>query len=147
MKDPLRMESILMMLHGLGFHLSLDDFGTGYSSLLRLKRLPITKLKIDRSFVEGIPHNADNLSLVNAIVQLSRNLWIHTQAEGIETAEQWFCLKDLGCEYGQGHFFSPPVTAREFEEMVRGGHRLALGPGRAEYGRGGEGFTANESAV
>ncbi len=123
MKEPLRTEEMLNALHAKGFNLALDDFGTGYSSLLRLKHLPIGKLKIDKSFVEGTPLNQDNESLVTAIVQLSQNLGIHAQAEGIETADQWRFLRDLGCRYGQGYFFSPPVSAAEMANLIRCEHR------------------------
>ncbi|APG27061.1 hypothetical protein A7E78_03960 [Syntrophotalea acetylenivorans] len=126
MKEPLRMESMLKTLHEKGFNFALDDFGTGYSSLLRLKHLPIGKLKVDKSFVDGAPGAYDNESLVKAIVQLSQNLGIDAQAEGIETVEQWQFLREVGCRYGQGYYFSPAVSAQEIEEMVRLGRRWFL---------------------
>jgi diguanylate cyclase (GGDEF)-like protein len=129
MKEPLRMEGMLKALHAKGFNLSLDDFGTGYSSLLRLKNLPIGKLKIDKSFVEETPFNENNESLITAIVQLSRNLGIHAQAEGIETVDQWRYLRNLGCRYGQGYFFSPPVPAAEIADMIRCEHRWEIPQG------------------
>lgn len=136
MKDPQRMQEMLTALHAKGFNLALDDFGTGYSSLLRLQRLPIGKLKIDKSFLEGCPFNEEHESLVTAIVQLSGNLGIHAQAEGIETSEQWRFLRDLGCRYGQGYFFSPPVSATELAEMIRCDQRWDIPPGCPGDNRG-----------
>lgn len=118
-RDPQRMESIMQRFSERGLSISLDDFGTGYSSLHRLKALPINKLKIDRSFVGGIPHGRDDVSIVTAIVNLAHNLGIPALAEGIETREQWDFLRGLGCEYGQGFYFSRSVPAAEIEAMLQ----------------------------
>jgi diguanylate cyclase (GGDEF)-like protein/PAS domain S-box-containing protein len=117
--DPQRMESILREFDAHGFHMSLDDFGTGYSSLSRLAQLPLHTLKIDKSFTDGIPHNTAAMAIVTTIIELSENMGIHCIAEGIETTEQWTYLRNLGCRYGQGYFFSKPVPVTDLEEMFQ----------------------------
>tara|TARA_R110002073_G_scaffold177151_5_gene335040 strand:- start:7458 stop:10010 length:2553 start_codon:yes stop_codon:yes gene_type:complete len=104
-------------LRSIGAKLSLDDFGTGYSSLSQLKRLPIAKLKIDRSFVDGIENDSSNMSLVEAIVQIGRNLNLRIVAEGVETQEQADILCNLGADELQGYFFSRPVAPAEIEQL------------------------------
>jgi len=116
--DPVRMEAMLRECASRRLRIALDDFGTGYSSLSRLKDLPIATLKIDDSFVSGLPGNKDSLAIVTTIVQLARNLGMRSLAEGIETAEQWRCLYDLGCNFGQGFYFSPAVAATEIDALL-----------------------------
>lgn len=118
-QDPVRMEASLLRFADEGLHVSLDDFGTGYSSLDRLKKLPINKIKIDRSFVAGIPHDKDDVSIVTAIIQLSRSLGLPTLAEGVETEAQYRFLREMGCELGQGFYFSRSLPAAEIETMYR----------------------------
>jgi len=96
-------------LKELGVKLYLDDFGKGYSSLNYLHRFPIDVLKIDRSFVERIEETASNAAIVEAIVHLAHQLRMEVVAEGVQTAGQLARLDAIGCEYGQGHLFSPPV--------------------------------------
>ena len=103
----------LNALAGLGVQLGIDDFGMGYSSLLYLKRFPVQFLKIDRSFVNELPGNQEDLAIVKAIASLGRSLEIVTIAEGVETAEQLDLLRSLGCTYAQGHFISRPKPASE----------------------------------
>lgn len=100
-------------LHHLGIKLSIDDFGTGYSSLSYLKRLPIDTLKIDKSFVDGLGAEADDTSIVQAIISLARTLGMDVLAEGVETEAQLQALIDLGCDYGQGFHWSPGVPAAQ----------------------------------
>jgi EAL domain-containing protein (putative c-di-GMP-specific phosphodiesterase class I) len=95
----------------LGFPIALDDFGTGYSSLSYLKHLPVDTLKIDRAFVRDMAVDANDAAIVSAIVGIAKSLGLHLVAEGIESAEQLECLRTLGCEVGQGFFFSPPIAA------------------------------------
>ena len=109
---------------GLGVALSLDDFGTGYSSLSYLKRFPINTLKIDRSFVVGIPDDVNDCAIAGAIVGMSKQLKHKVIAEGVESAEQLAFLKSLGCDEIQGYLFSPPVPAEKFAAMVHEGKRL-----------------------
>ncbi|WP_175566018.1 putative bifunctional diguanylate cyclase/phosphodiesterase [Halodesulfovibrio marinisediminis] len=116
-KDSFRIATVFDGLQSSGIKISLDDFGTGYSSLSRLRQMPISKLKIDRSFVNGIPLNTDDIAIVKAIIQMSDTLSIDSLAEGIETEEQWRYLRDIGCQYGQGYYFSQPVPAKKIEEL------------------------------
>ncbi len=113
MTDPDRTQRVLAELHSRGVQLAIDDFGTGYSSLSRLKQMPVETLKIDRSFVRDLPHDAEAASIVTAIVQLAKNLGIKPLAEGIETLAQRRFLVEQGCDLGQGFHFSRPVPAAE----------------------------------
>ena len=104
-------------LRGLGLHLSVDDFGTGYSSLTYLKRFPVEAIKIDRSFVTGLGLEADDTSIVEAVVRLGHSLGLAVVAEGVETPLQLNRLRELGCDKGQGYLFGRPrpasITATE----------------------------------
>lgn len=97
-----------------GFRTYMDDFGTGYSSLSYLKRFPLTTVKIDKSFVRDMGSDSADYAMVKAIVAMTSGLDLDTVAEGVETAEQLALLKGLGCQFGQGYFFSRPVPAAEF---------------------------------
>ena len=99
----------LLALKGLGVHLSIDDFGTGYSSLSYLKRFPIDVLKIDRSFVDGFGTDPEDEAIVTAVVRLAQALGLSTVAEGIENTRQLVGLSELGCDAGQGYYFSRPL--------------------------------------
>ncbi|MBU0747878.1 MAG: EAL domain-containing protein, partial [Gammaproteobacteria bacterium] len=101
----------LNALKALGVGISIDDFGTGYSSLAYLKRYPIDKLKIDRSFVADTPGNADDVAIVTAIIQMGHSLQLKTVAEGVETEEQVGLLAGLGCDLIQGFVVSVPMEA------------------------------------
>jgi diguanylate cyclase (GGDEF)-like protein len=101
----------LLALKALGVHLSIDDFGTGYSSLSYLKRFPIDVLKIDRSFVDGFGTDAEDEAIVTAVVRLAQALGLSTVAEGIENTRQLVGLSELGCDAGQGYYFSRPLSA------------------------------------
>ena len=116
--------AIMRGLVGLGFRLSLDDFGTGYSSLSYLKRFPVHKLKIDQSFVKDLPRNPDDGAIVKAIVTLARALDMKVLAEGIETDGQHAVLAAMGCDQGQGYFYSQPLWARDFESFVFNRHQM-----------------------
>ena len=100
---------MLTQLRELGIQLSIDDFGTGYSSLSYLHQFPINTLKVDRSFVSCINASGENSEIVRAIIMLAHSLGMNVVAEGIETSHQLSLLRKLGCEYGQGYFFSRPV--------------------------------------
>ncbi len=110
----------LRALKALGVRLSIDDFGTGYSSLAYLKRYPIDRLKIDRSFVLDTPNDPDDVAIVTAILQMAQGLKMGTVAEGVETVEQLALLRHLGCGDFQGYLVSHPVAAPEFEHFLRG---------------------------
>ncbi len=108
---------ILNELKARNIQLSLDDFGTGYSSLSYLRRFPIDTLKIDRSFVQEIEDNEDYLAIVKVIADLAQNLGMDIVAEGIETEIQLNKLRDIGCENGQGYYFSKPLPPSFLEEI------------------------------
>lgn len=114
MSQTMETMAILEDLSRRGFKLSLDDFGTGYSSLAYLKRFPINKLKIDRSFVSELPNDKDDVAIAQIIVSLAQHMEMKVVAEGIETQEQSDFLSRLGCTYGQGFLFSRPLTASNF---------------------------------
>ncbi|MBK1672046.1 diguanylate cyclase [Ectothiorhodospira shaposhnikovii] len=105
-------------LHALGLKMSLDDFGTGYSSMSYLKRLPLNNLKVDRSFVSGLPHDGESLAIVKAIISLGNNLGFTVTAEGVETLEQAKLLSQHCCHTLQGYFFSSPVSSDEIPALL-----------------------------
>ncbi|WP_426178303.1 putative bifunctional diguanylate cyclase/phosphodiesterase [Massilia sp. TWR1-2-2] len=119
--------AIMNELVAMGLALALDDFGTGYSSLAYLKKFPISTLKIDRSFVIGLPDEENDCAIARAIVTMAQQLRQEIVAEGVETPEQMAFLRDLGCDQLQGYLFSPAVTAVEFARMLRDGERLMVG--------------------
>jgi EAL domain-containing protein (putative c-di-GMP-specific phosphodiesterase class I) len=123
---------VLRELKGLGVSISLDDFGTGYSSLVYLKRLPVAKLKIDRSFVDSLPDDAEDTAIVTSVVALARAVGLQVVAEGVETPAQWAALRDLGCDFGQGYLWGQPVSAAaaaiRFTAAGPEGMRKALAP-------------------
>jgi diguanylate cyclase (GGDEF)-like protein len=134
MSDPQESVEILRQLSRMGIAVSVDDFGTGYSSMSYLRRFPIDKLKIDRSFITNVLTSADDASIVQAIISLAHGLRLKVVAEGIETAEQLQFLRSLSCDQFQGYFFSRPVEAAGFEHLLvdnmgRTHSRLALLPG------------------
>jgi EAL domain-containing protein (putative c-di-GMP-specific phosphodiesterase class I) len=98
--------------------LVIDDFGTGYSSLTYLKRFPIDRLKIDRSFVLGMLEDSTHLAVIHAVIGLGHTLGLTVVAEGVETAEQADWLRELGCDVGQGYFFARPMTAAAFSRYL-----------------------------
>jgi diguanylate cyclase (GGDEF)-like protein len=113
MADPGRMTHALESIGRLGVDLSLDDFGTGYSSLVHLKRLPVSELKVDRSFVQRMTSDPDDAAIVRSIVDLAHSLGLRVVAEGVETIESWRALEGLGCDLAQGYLISRPVPGDE----------------------------------
>lgn len=110
---------VLSRLHRLGVSLLMDDFGTGYSSLNHLHSFPFDVLKIDRSFVGRMTEGNQPAQIVRTIIELARVLDMNVVAEGIETREQFALLRKLGCRYGQGFLFAPPLPAEQMTELLR----------------------------
>ncbi|MCO8310646.1 phosphodiesterase DibA [Pseudomonas mandelii] len=111
MEDPEVALEQMHRLRELGVRLAIDDFGTGYSSLLRLKRLPVQKLKIDQGFVAGLPSDEDDAAIVRVIIALAQSMGMQVHAEGIEQVEQAAFLLEHDCDLGQGYWFGKPVPA------------------------------------
>ncbi len=113
--DDLVLE-VLQRLRALGVGIAFDDFGTGYASLSLLKHYPLSRIKIDRSFVQNLLESERDASVVRAIVDMARSFGLQTVAEGVETAEQRERLREIGCGEGQGYLFGRPVPAQEFAD-------------------------------
>lgn len=115
-------ESAILLLtgiHDMGVLLAIDDFGTGYSSLAYLKQLPVSVLKVDQSFVQGLTSETNDAAIVTAIIAMAKSLNLAVTAEGVETQGQLDALKKLGCDDYQGYFFSKPLPAEEFAALLR----------------------------
>jgi diguanylate cyclase (GGDEF)-like protein/PAS domain S-box-containing protein len=123
MQDAKATAAVLQALKNLGVKLALDDFGTGYSSLSHLKRFPIDTLKIDQSFVRDLATDADDASIVSAVISMGESLHIRVVAEGVETREQLTFLQEHSCPEGQGYYFSRPVLAGQLTQLL--GNNLA----------------------
>ena len=128
-------QQVLERLRGMGFTLSVDDFGTGYSSLAHLRHLPIDCLKIDKSFIDGLPDNASDLAIVRTILALGSSLHLEVVAEGVETKPQLELLAKLGVETIQGYYFSRPLPAAQVVPFFNN-------ESECESGRRNEGETA-----
>jgi EAL domain-containing protein (putative c-di-GMP-specific phosphodiesterase class I) len=113
MRDPTRTAELLAQLRRHGVALAIDDFGTGYSSLAYLKQLPLSCLKLDRSFVMDIEHDANDAAICTATIQMAHSLGLGVVAEGVETATQMEFLRRLGCDVVQGYFISRPMAAED----------------------------------
>jgi predicted signal transduction protein with EAL and GGDEF domain len=124
---------ILEELSRMGVVVSIDDFGTGYSSMSYLRRFPIDKLKIDRSFISDLTTNAADASIVRAIISLAHSLRLKVVAEGVETLEQLEQLRELGCDQYQGFYRSAAVPAGEIEEAVRSSIEAANQPEDSQF--------------
>jgi diguanylate cyclase (GGDEF)-like protein len=118
MADGAVARKVLADLRAMGISIALDDFGTGYSSLSYLKQFPLDYLKIDQSFMRGIPDNLDDVAIAKTIVTLAKTLGLREIAEGVESEQQLKFLKELGCEQFQGYLFSRPVGAEEFNDLL-----------------------------
>jgi diguanylate cyclase (GGDEF)-like protein len=118
MAEHTRVLDTLVALEALDVELSLDDFGTGYSSMFMLKRLPVSEIKVDRSFVSKLADHDEDASIVRSIIDLAHALGMQAVAEGVETAEVWTQLQDLGCDTAQGWFVSRPMPAEAATEWL-----------------------------
>jgi len=116
MKNPELSIKILKEINELGVRMNIDDFGTGYSSFAYLKKLPVSKLKIDREFIKDIPQDKDDEVITKSMISLAKNMNLKTVAEGVETEIQKEFVFSNGCDYIQGYYYSPPIPAEEFEE-------------------------------
>ncbi|WP_027658897.1 putative bifunctional diguanylate cyclase/phosphodiesterase [Salinispora fenicalii] len=113
MADPRRVLATITRLHRLGVGIALDDFGTGFSSLQHLRRLPLSEVKVDRSFVLGMTEDADDAAIVTSVVELARALGLRAVAEGVEDERTWRMLHAIGCDAAQGWFYARPMPAEE----------------------------------
>jgi diguanylate cyclase len=118
MSDPDRALETVQHLRDLGVQISVDDFGTGYSSLANLKRLPISELKIDRSFISSLPHDESDLIIVGSTINLGHDLRLNVIAEGVEDEITLKRLANLGCDLAQGYYFGRPLPSQEFVRLV-----------------------------
>ena len=118
MRDPEMSIRILGSLKAKGVHIAIDDFGTGYSSLSYLKRIPADKIKIDKSFVDGINIDVDDTAIVRTILALVNSMEKISLAEGIETEAQFRALREMGCHHAQGYWISPPIDAESFSLLL-----------------------------
>jgi EAL domain-containing protein (putative c-di-GMP-specific phosphodiesterase class I) len=116
MYDPRRAKAVLDRLHDRGIKIAIDDFGTGYSSLVSLKQLPVSTIKIDKSFVIDMETDDDDAAIVKSTVQLAHSLGLKAVAEGMETAWAWSKLAAFGCDYGQGYYLSRPLESGRFTQ-------------------------------
>jgi len=120
MKNPSMFIELFRQIRKMGAHIAIDDFGTGYSSLSYLKRFPLDKLKIDKSFVDDLPHDKDACAIARTIIDLAKNLGMSTLAEGVETPEQADYLIRHGCIFVQGYLYGKPLVTREAEKRLSG---------------------------
>ncbi len=121
MRNPEEAIKTLQKISDIGIELAVDDFGTGYSSLAYLKRLPIDKLKIDQAFIQDLLDDEEDAAIAKAVIALAKSLNLRVIAEGVETKEQRDFIVANGCENIQGYFYSKPVPADEFENILRNG--------------------------
>jgi diguanylate cyclase (GGDEF)-like protein len=132
MRDPERAVTVMEALRAMGVQLSIDDFGTGHSSLGYLKRFPIDRLKVDRSFVRDLPHNGDDVAITRAVIAMAHSLKMSVVAEGVEHQHQFDLLRAEGCDEFQGYYCRPPLEEQDLmrflaEERIRHS-RAALRP-------------------
>jgi EAL domain-containing protein (putative c-di-GMP-specific phosphodiesterase class I) len=123
MNDPQRALQTLKAIRELGVIFAIDDFGTGYSSLAHLKKMPVSSIKIDKSFTQNIESDGDSAVIVRAIVDLGHNLGLKVVAEGVETVAAKEMLVGFGCDEAQGYYFSRPIRTEDISRLI---HRKPL---------------------
>ena len=119
MQDADRAVATMEELQLLGVQISIDDFGTGYSSLSALKRFPVGRLKIDKSFIDDIPDDENDKAVASAVISLGQKLNLRVIAEGVETEAQVAFLRENNCHEMQGYYFSEPVAASKVEDLLK----------------------------
>jgi diguanylate cyclase (GGDEF)-like protein/PAS domain S-box-containing protein len=119
MEDLSGARDVMKKLNRLGVRLAIDDFGTGHSSLAYLKQFPVHEVKVDRAFVKGVAESRVDSAIVRAVIELANAIGIAAVAEGVETSDQVTGLRMLGCRIAQGYFFSHPLPANEFHELLK----------------------------
>jgi EAL domain-containing protein (putative c-di-GMP-specific phosphodiesterase class I) len=134
MRDLPRTIATLRELRSLGVHLAIDGFGTGMSSLAHLRQLPVDTLKIDLAFVRGATTDADDASVVTAVIAVAHSLGLRVVAQGVESEAQVTLLRSLGCDEVQGFLWSPPLPAAECERILVQGLLQVSPPRRAHSG-------------
>jgi EAL domain-containing protein (putative c-di-GMP-specific phosphodiesterase class I) len=122
LEDDARALAIFQQIQALGVHVAFDDFGTGYASLTYLKKFPLDRLKIDKSFVLKMTSNPDDLAIVGATLAMAHLLGLAVIAEGVEDADTARLLAQKGCAEAQGYLFGRPMPARDFEHRLLGDH-------------------------
>src|SRR6266567_1708094 len=128
MEDLSSAREVMKKLNRLGVRLAIDDFGTGHSSLAYLKQFPVHEVKVDRAFVQGVAESPVDSAIVRAVIDLANAMGISAVAEGVETKDQVAGLKMLGCQVGQGFYFSQPLHAEEFDELLTRHFARTAGP-------------------
>ena len=118
MEDLSGAREIMKKLNRLGVRLAIDDFGTGHSSLAYLKQFPVHEVKVDRAFIQGVAESPVDSAIVRAVIDLANAMGIAAVAEGVETGSQVAGLKMIGCEVAQGFYFSPPLRAEDFDQLL-----------------------------
>jgi EAL domain-containing protein (putative c-di-GMP-specific phosphodiesterase class I) len=118
MTDEARVGEMLERVRERGVEISIDDFGTGYSSLTNLRRLPVSEIKIDKSFVKSVPEVDEDRIIVASIIELGHNLGLQVVAEGVETKAAWEALAAFGCDVAQGYYLSRPLPAVDLERFI-----------------------------
>ncbi len=118
MEDLSGAREVMKKLNRLGVRLAIDDFGTGHSSLAYLKQFPVHEVKVDRTFVQGVAESPVDSAIVRAVIDLANAMGIAAVAEGVETEDQVAGLKVLGCQIAQGFYFSQPLQAAEFDDLL-----------------------------
>ena len=119
MADPERANDVLQELHTMGVRISIDDFGTGYSSLSYLKRFPAETVKIDRSFISGLPGDDDDTAITQAVIAMAHSLGLSVVAEGVETIDQMTVLRTMGCDEAQGFLLGRPMPAADIAMQLQ----------------------------
>ncbi|NES74213.1 MAG: EAL domain-containing protein, partial [Okeania sp. SIO2D1] len=125
-ENPTLAQEKLTSLKSLGINIAIDDFGTGYSSFSYLQQFPFDILKIDQCFIRNVHHNTKNAAITKAILQMAMSLDFKVVAEGVETEAELNFLLQHQCHEIQGFFFSPPIAARDFEQLLVGGKTLSV---------------------